>query len=89
MYLSLPLPSPKRRTFVLTTVDQFNSIAPMEIGVRIAKRASIRELLKEVSKVFSEHYQVASNESEWALAQWNGTKLEVFSNTEVSKLILL
>jgi len=83
MYLSLPLPSPKRRTFVLTAVDQFNSIAPIEIGVRISKRASIRDLLKEVARVYSEHYQISSNESEWALTQWNGTKLEVFSNAEV------
>ena len=54
MYLSLPLPSPKRRTFQVTVIDQFCGRASVHLAVQISKSSSIGDLLREVSKMYDE-----------------------------------
>ena len=54
MYLSLPLPSPKRRTFQVTVVDQFGGNAAVLLSVRIPKSASVGDLIREVGKLYEE-----------------------------------
>ncbi len=54
MYLSLPLPSPKRRTFQVTVVDQFGGSAAVLLAVRIPKSASVGDLIREVGKIYEE-----------------------------------
>lgn len=82
MYLSLPLPSSKRRTFTITTIDQFSDSKPLEIGVRVFKTATIKELVKETSRIHAEQY-ASSSTDEWIIAQWNGSKLEIFDDVNV------
>ena len=83
MYLSLPLPSPKRRTFTVTIIDQFGNHNPLEVGVRISKQSKIADLVRDVSKIFEDHYQTGHDDDEWVLLQWNGSKAEIFTNTDV------
>ena len=54
MYLSLPLPSPKRRTFQVTVVDQFGGSAAVLLAVRVPKSASVGDLIREVGKLYEQ-----------------------------------
>ena len=79
MYLSLPLPSPKRRTFQVTTVDQFHDINPLSLAVRISKSSTVRDLVREVERIYNDHQAGTIDRSqEWVIAQWNGKSLDLF-----------
>lgn len=78
MYLSLPLPSPKRRTFQITIVDQFGSGEPLHVAVRLPKLAQIGDLAREVGKLYHEYFKTNISGDEWAITQWNGKTLDLF-----------
>lgn len=84
MYLSLPLPSPKRRTFVVTILDQFQKANAVELAVRVSKESSIRDLLREIEKTYTEYYGEHVKEQEWAITQWTGSRLDVFLDQDAS-----
>jgi ubiquitin C-terminal hydrolase len=97
MYLSLPLPSPKRRTLQLTVVDQFCGGKSLLLAVRIPKESAIGDLVREVSKIYEEELARASGPpggaaasgsdaraSEWAIGQWNGKTMDLFLNEGAS-----
>ena len=78
MYLSLPLPSPKRRTFQITVIDQFEPRDPLHVAVRLPKLAHIGDLVHEVGKLYSEHFGTSQVGVEWVVSQWNGKSLDLF-----------
>lgn len=78
MYLSLPLPSPKRRTFQITVVDQADFRDPLFLAVRLPKLAPIGDLAREVGKSYSEHFGITQSNEEWVISQWNGKSLDLF-----------
>jgi ubiquitin C-terminal hydrolase len=78
MYLSLPLPSPKRRTFQITIVDQFEPRDPLSISIRLSKLAHIGELAREVGKLYCEYYGASQHGVEWIISQWNGKSMDLF-----------
>lgn len=84
MYLSLPLPSPQRRTFVVTIVDQFQKANAVELAVRVSKESSIRDLIREIEKTYTEYSGTQVEEQEWAITQWTGSRLDVFLDQDAS-----
>jgi ubiquitin C-terminal hydrolase len=87
MYLSLPLPSPKRRTFQVTVVDQFSNVQSLLLAVRIPKAATVGDLIREIRKIHGEARDDPNGDiedSEWALGQWNGRTMDLFLDETMS-----
>jgi len=88
MYLSLPLPTPKTKTFIITAVDVSGSSAPLVVAPEVPKTATIETLLQAVAALCGDPNAATEGVGErWLLAQWAPSaaaeKFQLFADGQV------